>query len=154
MNVLYNRSSERQLHPKIVNRQPVNRATLKPWILGGFNIIIDKIIQGPSNATSSNATWSTSQLDQQSFGPMPFRPKPIPANAILFNGHLANAILPFRPVAIQVISANNFNQIKGGCADHILIPQGSTGSSAFLMPNESPYFSICTSEISASKWFL
>ena len=37
-------------------------------------------------------------------------------------------------------------------ADHILIPQGSTGSSIFfLISNESPYFSDCKSKISASN---
>ena len=40
---------------------------------------------------------------------------------------------------------------KGPYANHILIPQGSTGSSTVLISNESPYFSICRSKISASN---
>ena len=41
--------------------------------------------------------------------------------------------------------------LKGPYADHILIPQGSTGSSNFLISNENPYFSSCKSKISASN---
>ena len=40
--------------------------------------------------------------------------------------------------------------LNGPYADHILIPRGSTGSSTFLISNESPYFSSCKSKISAS----
>ena len=44
------------------------------------------------------------------------------------------------------------SQFKGPYADHILIPQGSTGSSIFFfISNESPYFSDCKSKISASN---
>ena len=40
--------------------------------------------------------------------------------------------------------------IKGPYADHILIPQGSTGSIVhFLISNESSYFSGCKSKILA-----
>ena len=39
---------------------------------------------------------------------------------------------------------------KGPYANHILIPQGSTEVVHFLISNESPYFSICKSKISAS----
>ena len=42
-------------------------------------------------------------------------------------------------------------QLKGPYADHILIPQGSIGSSTFLISNENPYFSSCKSKTSSSN---
>ena len=43
--------------------------------------------------------------------------------------------------------------LKGPYADHILIPQGSTGSSIFFfISNESPYISDCKSKTSASNY--
>ena len=53
----------------------------------------------------------------------------------------------------KVVLAPTVNMFKGPYADHILIPQGSTGSSIFLISNESPYFSYCSckSKISASN---
>ena len=41
--------------------------------------------------------------------------------------------------------------LKGPYADHILIPQGSTGTCIFLISNKSSYFSDCKSKISASN---
>ena len=41
--------------------------------------------------------------------------------------------------------------IKSLYADYILIPQGLTGSNAFLMSNESPYFPHYNPKISASN---
>ena len=42
-------------------------------------------------------------------------------------------------------------EVKGPYADHILIPQGATVSSTFLVSNESPYFSHYNPKISASN---
>ena len=50
-----------------------------------------------------------------------------------------------------VTAVQDHNCIKGPYDDHILIPQGSTGYSIFLISNESPYFSDCKSKILASN---
>ena len=42
-------------------------------------------------------------------------------------------------------------ELKVGCSHYILIPQGSTGSSTFLVSNEDPIFSYYNPKISASK---
>ena len=54
---------------------------------------------------------------------------------------------PLHKIRSDVTST--LKEVKGPYADHILIPQGSTGSSTFLISNESPYFSGCKSKILA-----
>ena len=42
--------------------------------------------------------------------------------------------------------------LKGPYADHILIPQGATGSSYFLVSNECSFFLIITPKFQNSNW--